>query len=81
MPTLNHTPGPWSYNENSANRVLGSENQVVAATYGGIVGEPEQVANTRLIASVPTMYDYLTRKASEGDDGARQILAAIEGIG
>jgi hypothetical protein len=53
----------------------------VAATYGGIVGEPEQVANTRLIASVPTMYDYLTRKASEGDDGARQIVAAIEGTG
>jgi hypothetical protein len=77
--TQNHTPGPWSFNENSANRVFGTDNQVVAATYGGTVGDSEQAANTRLIAAAPAMYDFLTRKASAGDADASDILSAIDG--
>ena len=72
-----HTAGPWSYNENSANRVLGPDNQVVAATYGGSVGDEEQAANTRLIAAAPAMYDYLAGRASEGDSDAVAILETL----
>ena len=79
MARLDHTPGPWTLNEESANRVTGPRGETVAATYGGAVGDPEQVANTRLIAWAPAMYDYLARKAGESDDDASEIVAAIEG--
>jgi hypothetical protein len=60
---------------------MGPNNQVVAATYGGQVDDQEQAANTRLIAAAPAMYSYLAKKASEGDDGAREIVETIEGEG
>lgn len=77
MSDLTHTPGPWSYNEQSANRVLGPDNQVVAATYGGSVGDTEQAANTRLIAAAPSMYEYLASKAAGGDSAAAEILESL----
>jgi hypothetical protein len=75
---LSHTPGPWSYNDRSANRVLGPDNQVVAATYGGAVGDGEQAANTRLIAAAPSMYEYLIGRAAAGDSAAVEILATLD---
>ena len=77
MSNLSHTRGPWSYNEKSANRVLGPDNQVVAATYGGAVGDAEQAANTRLIAATPAMYDYVVERASTGDSAAAEILETL----
>ena len=77
MSNLNHTRGPWSYNDKSANRVLGPDNQVVAATYGGSVGDAEQAANTRLIAAAPAMYKYLAGRAAAGDSEAGEILAKL----
>ena len=79
MSKINHTPGPWSYNELSANRILGPDNQVIAASYGGTVGDQEQTNNTRLIASAPILYEFLSQKVSEGDQSAREILKIIEG--
>ena len=78
MSNLSHTRGPWSYNDRSANRVIGPDNQVVAATYGGSVGDAEQAANTRLIAAAPSMYEYLTGRAAVGDSEAGEILAALD---
>ena len=78
MSNLSHTPGPWSYNDKSTNRVLGPDNQVVAATYGGTVGDAEQAANTRLIAAAPAMYEYLTGRATAGDAEAGEILATLD---
>ena len=78
MSNLSHTPGPWSYNDKSANRVLGPDNQVVAATYGGTVGDGEQASNTRLIAAAPAMYEYLTGRAAAGDAEAGEILATLD---
>ena len=77
MSNPHHTPGPWSYNDKSANRVLGPDNQVVAATYGGAVGDAEQAANTRLIAATPAMYDYVVQRASAGDPAAAGILKTL----
>ena len=79
MTATKHTPGPWSYNELSANRVLSPNKQVVAATYGGFVGSGEQEANTRIVAAAPAMYGYVSRKASEGDQDAMALLASIDG--
>ena len=79
MAKSRHTQGPWSYNEESPNRVTAPEGDTVAATYGGMVGIEEQVSNTRLIAAAPTMYEYIARMASEGDQQAQTILSAMEG--
>ena len=79
MTATKHTPGPWSYNELSANRVMGPDNQVVAATYGGFAGSDEQAANTRIVAAAPAMYGYVAAKASEGDEDALALLASIDG--
>ena len=81
MTKSRHTQGPWSYNEESPNRVTAPQGDTVAATYGGMVGMEEQVSNTRLIASAPTMYEYIGRKAAEGDQEAQAIVSAIEGAG
>jgi hypothetical protein len=81
MKKSQHTPGPWTYNDRSANRVTGPGGDVIAATYGGIVGTHEQVSNTRLIAFAPAMYSYIEKRASEGDEQARIIVADVEGPG
>ena len=74
-----HTSGPWSYNPRSANRLTGPKGETVAATYGGTVGTAEQDANTRLIASAPAMYEYIKKRAAEGEQEAQSIVAAVEG--
>ena len=79
MTKLRPTPGPWAYNEQSPTRVTGADGETIAATYGGIVGIDEQVLNTRLIASAPTMYEYIEKKAAEGDQEAQAIVSVIEG--
>ena len=79
MPKSRHTPGPWHYNPHSPNRVTAPNGQTVAATYGGALGDEEQVANTRLVASTPAMYEYVSKKAEEGDQDAQAIVATIEG--
>ena len=79
MAKARHTPGPWRHNEQSPNRVTGPEGETVAATYSGMAGSAGQLANTRLIASAPTMYEYIEKKASEGDQEAMNIVSNIEG--
>mgnify|MGYP001411440368 CR=1 FL=1 len=81
MDKSRHTPGPWIYNKNSANRVTGPNGATIAATYGGIVGTQEQDSNTRLIANAPTMYKYVVKRAAEGDEEAGSIVAVFEGPG
>ena len=75
-----HTLGPWNYNPQSANRLTGPNGETVAATYGGIVGAAEQNANTRLIAFAPSMYEYIKKMATRGDQEAQAIGAAVEGL-
>ena len=78
MTSDDHTPGPWSYNPESPNRVTSSTGETVAATYGGMVGDKQQVANALLIASAPTMLDYVKGRAGDGDQRAREILDGME---
>ena len=69
-----HTPGPWDYNEQNPSRVTAPSGATVAAVYGGMVGDSEQLANARLIAAAPAMHEYVSRKAEEGDVEAQAII-------
>ena len=39
----------------------------------------EAKANARLIASSPTMYEYINKKANNGDAEAKRIIEVING--
>ena len=79
-----HTPGTWRVKPNSVGGpTVGPEGAVVAdiRTYGGphVGGQqhPQTVANARLIAAAPTMYEYIASSASNGCAEARKIMEAI----
>lgn len=74
-----HTPGPWMYQaENTPTRVTGPKNEQIAAVYGGMVGEVEQLSNARLIAAAPALLDYIATKADGGDKEAKDLLGLLE---
>ena len=69
-----HTRGPWVVHGPTAYCVSGPD--------GGFVGRadttrPEWEANLRLMAAAPTMYEYIARKAQEGDPDAQKIVALV----
>ncbi len=71
-----HTKGPWEVN------LKGSDAKVVCPDgryflIGDIIYHEENKANAHLIAACPTMYDYIAKKAAEGDEDAAKIIAAI----
>lgn len=77
-----HTPGPWklkrSANDEIIGVILGSDDNLVATTgYRVVPGECEDDANARLIAASPRMYDYIEKRAAEGDTEAASILEGI----
>ena len=67
-----HTPGPWTV-----------DNQYIHGPDGirflAVAGDGAGQANARLIASAPTMFDYLTLLASRGNDEAHEIIKKITG--
>ena len=66
------TPGPWTV-----------DNQYIHGPDGirflAVAGDGAGQANARLIASAPTMFDYLTLLASRGNDEAHEIIKKITG--
>ena len=76
-----HTPGPWNCNRSSAagyNIVCSETSPVdvcVISRRDKTTGEID--ANARLIASAPTMYEYIASSASNGCAAALKILEAI----
>ena len=54
---MNHTPGPWGY-ESSLGLILSNEGKVIADPIQG-------VADARLIAAAPEMYDLLDDAMTE----------------
>lgn len=80
MSISQHTPGPWLYQaEKTPTRVTGSKGEQIAAVYGGMVGEVEQLWNARLIAAAPAFLEYTTKRAGEGDREAKDLLVALDG--
>jgi hypothetical protein len=77
MSELHYTTGPWVFDKDNPVRVLDNTGITIAATYGGMVGDIEQEANTKLIASVPNMFEYIKNRAKTGDTAAQEILNTI----
>ena len=77
MTKSGHTTGPWKYNPESPNRVMGPSGETISATYGGMLGDQEQLANTRLIANSPMLLEYVTSRARDGDQDAKTILESM----
>ena len=75
------TLGPWTHNEGNPTRIIGPDDETVAMLYGGAVGIARQFENAALIVAAPTLYDYVTERASNGDDDARGIVESLEGDG
>lgn len=85
MSESKHTPGPWEIAaerppETSAEWLwigpAGWKTRVArVVVYDG--EQREQQANARLIAACPTMYDYIAKRAADGDADAQAIVEAI----
>ncbi len=80
MTAPQHTPGPWqALPEKTPIRITGAKAEQIAAVYGGFVGEAEHLANGRLIAAAPALLEYVSKRAGDGDDEAREVLALVAG--
>ena len=73
-----HTQGPWQIRFSEMNKNLASVTDNSRNPIAPCVG-PQAEANARLIASAPTMFDYLTLLASRGNDEAHEIIKKIIG--
>ena len=87
-----HTPGPWrtgGCGDDGWRMIIGAQTRFLTAykeTYLTDIAatscsdNPEEdLANARLIASAPTMFDYLTLLALRGDNEAHEIIKKIAG--
>jgi hypothetical protein len=87
-----HTPGPWSVkrgegrysdqlyvesNIHSTPTVISGKDQIVQLTSFRDDHGREVEANARLIAASPSLFDYVARKASEGDPEAVKLVEAV----
>ena len=68
-----HTPAPWKAEEDGI--VVDENDDVIAEVYGDT--DHEINANARLIASSPTLFDFVAKKAAEGDADAARIISLI----
>ena len=80
-----HTSGPWEDTGN--NEVIKIQQAVTLQPIAfikpgySISNHSAVNANARLIAACPSMYEYIARKAQEGDIEARGIIKSINGRG
>jgi hypothetical protein len=78
-----HTPGPWLSHPhvNTDSKVVHHDGEniytatgLIAKTTGDL---KEHSANAALIAASPLMYDFITKKASDGDKEAKSMLDSL----
>lgn len=78
MTSTAHTPGPWvaeTYQGRTTRlRVRTAEQAVTICQVTALI---HKEANARLIAASPTLYEYVAKKANEGDADAARIIASI----
>ena len=73
-----HTPGPWTADShypsvsapNAPNLALCNDHAIPIS---------ERIANARLIAVAPMMYEYIVSSASNGCAEAKKLIAKAEG--
>lgn len=90
---VKHTPGPWQAIAERGPlvrdgnvwwriyTVVGVDSTFIAECGRTADAAPSEraadAANARLIAAGPTMYEFIARKAQEGDADAAAIIAAV----
>lgn len=72
---LNHSPGPFEYDDGLGCKNITSAGQEIACT-SGLTNEAEDEANARLFAMAPDLLDFVRARAEGGDDGAVAFLFA-----
>lgn len=73
-----HTPGPWGLRKTDSGAwAIFSAAGIWIATTLRRQFPSEDMANARLIAASPTMYDFVKKCAAEGNRDATGILEAI----
>ena len=86
-----HTPGPWKAHPNflctsplkgafvDAYDSYGKDIARVAdvLSHGGVGSQEVCVANARLIAASPTLFAFVSKRASEGDAEAKETLDSL----
>lgn len=83
------TPGPWSVGNTDPllfGRKQGNGTEPIGFVYGPAFHERSEVgqralANARLIAASPRMYEVVKRGALAGDTECLSIMEAIDGTG
>ena len=77
-----HTPGPWKAVASDPSSgvdcwwILDSDGLDIG-TACGYQEDPRSVADARLIAAAPVMFDYIRAKAEEGDERAKEIMRSL----
>lgn len=78
-----HTPGPWKAVDVTSEKTCvyrridaGSKHVGFAGAYK-MKNQAEALANARLIAVAPRMYEYIEKRAAAGDQEAAYILDSI----
>jgi glucose-6-phosphate dehydrogenase assembly protein OpcA len=75
-----YTPGSWRIGRTKSTIVCDTKDETTHHTLysGALIAESiKHEPNARLIAASPIMFDYLNRKATEGDADAAKIIASI----
>ena len=80
------TKGEWESGENSSYfevKRKGNPVGTICAVFdcvqkGYEISAEEQEANAKLIAASPIMYNYIVKKAEEGDEDAKLIVATLQ---
>jgi hypothetical protein len=82
MSEKKHTPGPWrtGCGGESAYRetIIRADNLKLAQVWSHTVPLDEAIANARLIAAAPTLFEYAKQQAEKGDENAARIIAEIK---
>lgn len=83
-----HTPAPWKvekFNNGKKTIIMSQYDHIAEVFKTGTSGHAangynveKQESNARLIAASPLMYEYITRKAKEGDKEAQEIIKTLD---
>ena len=69
------TPGPWTIDIRNAEMVVCGSNHLMTIVHRNINWDnAEEQANAHLIASCPTMFNYIKKKADEGCEDAKSVI-------
>lgn len=74
-----HTPAPWTVNPKAKTNIRHGNLTIAncSSTHDGSRAE-EEIANAKLIALSPIMFEYLVKKADDGCEEAKNILSTLD---